>query len=67
MIGIVDLHILCHPQHLPLPPSPSNDHKREAALSLVTDLRDLDGALGEAKAICKLVPVNPKMEDHWLC
>lgn len=39
------------------------DHEHEAALSLLTHLRDLDDALGEAKAICNfLVPVYPEMQ-----
>lgn len=60
------------PEYSEPPPSPTLtdtaaeaelDHEREAALSLLTRLRDLDDAFGEAKAICNfLVPVYPEME-----
>ena len=56
------------PTPIPSPSSPSHNHEREAALSVLTDLRDLDDALGEARAICiSSSLLIPKWKDRWVC
>lgn len=56
------------PEYSALPPSPTPadaelGHERKAVLSLLSHLRDLDDAFGEAKAIYNfLVPVYPEIE-----